>query len=287
MKRPNFFIIGAPKCGTTSLARWLAEHPRIYMSPRKEPFYFDFDDCARQPLSLEEYEALFVEADDRHLAVGEASTRYLQSEVAVSEILNYSPDALFVVMIRNPVEMAYALHGQAVSSGGEPVKDFEKAWLLQDDRARGLHLPPDAREPKRFQYGQICKIGDQLERLYSEVSGERVHVVVLDDMKWNPRQEYLAVLKFLGVPDDGRVVFPVYNTARRARSHLLQRVLKIGADAKIALGIRWRPGLSRLNRRSQPRPPLSDAMRERLQRYFAPQINKIEALSGLDLSAWR
>jgi hypothetical protein len=76
VKTPNFFILGAPKCGTTSLAAWLAAHPAVYMSPLKEPAYFAADLKVDRP-GPQEYRALFSAAGDIHLAVGEASTCYL------------------------------------------------------------------------------------------------------------------------------------------------------------------------------------------------------------------
>src|SRR5210317_2370745 len=113
MKKPDFFFIGAPKCGTTALANWLREHPRIFMTQRpKEPWYFDNDIQNVDRMSLEQYENLFQKADDNHLVVGEASTTYLRSREAVSNILEYSPSARFLVAIRNPVEMAPSVHAQ-------------------------------------------------------------------------------------------------------------------------------------------------------------------------------
>jgi hypothetical protein len=88
LRKPTFFIIGAPKCGTTSLAAWLGTHPDAFMSPTKEPDFFNTDD--RQGVtSLSEYEELFREARNNHIAVGEASVWYLSSSHAVHNILDY------------------------------------------------------------------------------------------------------------------------------------------------------------------------------------------------------
>jgi hypothetical protein len=139
--KPNFFILGAPKCGTTSLARWLGDHPNIFMAPQKEPHFFNTDD--RQGVTtLVEYEDLFRKAQKEHVAVGEASVWYLSSSQAVNNILEYNPNARFIVMVRNPIEMAQALHGQMLIAGLECVQDFSKAWSLQEERRQGLRLPP-------------------------------------------------------------------------------------------------------------------------------------------------
>jgi len=224
-RRPNFFIIGAPKCGTTSMARWLAEHPNIFMSPVKEPNFFNTDDRWTVTRTLRQYEALFRNAGPDHIAVGEASAWYLFSREAVPNILGYCEDPRFLVMVRNPIEMAYSLHQQELYSGNEHIKDFQTAWALQSERAQGREISRFCVEPKRLLYGPVCKLEEQLERLYTLVPKEKVLVIVLDDVKMNPRREYLKVLEFLGVPDDGRTNFPVYNPAKEHRSLFMGRII--------------------------------------------------------------
>ena len=130
MKKPNLFIVGAPKCGTTSLYGWLSQHPNVYMSPIKEPGFFSPDSLHR-PGTLARYEALFAKAGAEHEIVGEASTNYLYSREAVPRVLEYNPKAKFIVCVRNPVEMAPSLFAQRVWEGRDTVKCFEDAWRLQ------------------------------------------------------------------------------------------------------------------------------------------------------------
>ena len=88
-RRPDFFILGAPKCGTTALSEYLRRHPRVFVSRPKEPHYFcaDFDYYYAPGQRTEEhYLRLFAEADEGHLAVGEASVWYLYSEDAARNI---------------------------------------------------------------------------------------------------------------------------------------------------------------------------------------------------------
>src|SRR5271168_2527435 len=165
--KPDFFIIGAPKCGTTSLAAWLSEHPDIYMS-LKEPHFFNTDHN-RFLNTLEGYERLFVGAGERHAAVGEASVWYLSSSTAVKNILDYSPQARFIVMLRNPVDMVISLHEEQLFTGREDVADFAEAWNLQDQRRNGRRLPTMVWEPKYVQYGDLCSLGAQVARLLEAV----------------------------------------------------------------------------------------------------------------------
>ena len=86
MKKPNFFILGAPKCGTTSLASWLSEHSDVFMSPIKEPHHFCSDFGYKEYRSHQRYLSLFRKANEQHRAIGEASATYLYSKVAVKNI---------------------------------------------------------------------------------------------------------------------------------------------------------------------------------------------------------
>lgn len=294
---PNFFIIGAPKCGTTSLAAWLAEHPNIYMSPIKEPLFFsqDIGNCWRYGKAA--YERLFNKVESIHTAIGEASTTYLFSKIAIPIIEQELSGARYIVMVRNPVDMAYSLHEQQLRSFNENIEDFRQAWKLAPERRAGRHVPPGCKDPIWLDYPSWCRLGEQLERLYSIVPEERVLVLVLDDMKENPRREYLKVLEFLGVPDDGRQAFPVYNPAREWRSRRVGRLVRAlargvawskhvkGLLPKRSLGIVNR--LQAWNARQRPRPPLPPDLRAELEAYFAEDVRKLERLLGREFPQWR
>jgi len=295
VKKPNFFIIGAPKCGTTSLAAWLSEHPNIYMSPLKEPHFYNTD-LGNCKLTRREYELLFHGATDKHKAVGEASTSYLFSRVAVPRIEKELPGSRYIVMIRNPVDMAYSFHEELVTLGYEHIKDFAKAWQLSEERAKGRAVTQWCHEPKLLDYKSVCRLGEQLERLFKIVPRERVLVLVLDDVKENPRREYLKVLNFLGVSDDGRTEFPVYNPAKERRWPWLRRaVLAMGRasrSVKKALGIPTVRGTGILNRidklniRYRPRPPMPPELRAEITEYFRDDVLLLSRLLDRDFSTW-
>src|SRR5438045_1184872 len=111
-KLPNFFIVGAPKAGTTSLYHYLKNHPEVFMSPIKEPNYFSYEETVKQNLyhkekgvgTFEEYAELFVSANGHHKAVGEASVSYLFYSSVPEKIKELIPDAKIIMSLRNPVE---------------------------------------------------------------------------------------------------------------------------------------------------------------------------------------
>lgn len=275
---PNFFIIGAPKCGTTSLAKWLSEHPAIFMSPVKEPHYYSTDLANRSVTSSRRYQGLFQGASEEHLAIGEASTWYLFSREAVPNIEKNHPDARYIVMTRDPVAMAHSLyhHNRRVLHEDQPT--FEAAWRLQEERAEGRALPRGCVEPAFLQYKAACRLGSLLERLYERVPVGRVLHVPLERLQADSAAEYQRVLAFLGVPDDGRQEFPPANEARGHRSRLLQRLIRLGGRARNALGINRGFGLARINERPEPKEELSGEFQVQLEEAFAGERTKLKKL---------
>ncbi|SMM97651.1 Sulfotransferase [uncultured Candidatus Thioglobus sp.] len=290
-KHPNFFILGAPKCGTTSMDMWLASNSAIFMA-KKEPHYFNTDHSDRSTPQLEKYQALFADVTDAHTIIGETSVRYLYSQDAVANILAYAPEAKFMVMLRNPIDMAYSWHNQLCFETMENVKNFETAWSLQSQRKLGKHIPKYCAEAKMLQYGDVCCLGAQLQRLYQLVPPERVHLVLFDDLLENPKLTYQSVLNFLGVADDGKQDFPHLNAAKtqhifwlRAFIDLLTRLKnkltgkKIGLERIVGL-------VMEKNKKIKQRPPLSPKMRQTLIEYFADDVQLLETLIKRDLSHW-
>ena len=279
MTMPDFFILGAPKCGTTALAHWLGEHPQVYMSAVKEPHYFSTDLANRSITSRERYERLFREAKPEHLAVGEASTWYLFSREAVPNIQREYPNVRYIVMTRDPVEMAESLYYHNVRNLHEDQPTFEKAWQLQGQRSEGKCIPADCVEPAFLQYKAACSLGSQLEELLGMVGKERVLHIALEDVRTNPQQEYQRVLAFLELPDDGRTRFLPANEARANRSRLLRRLIRIGGRARRVLGIHRGFGLARLNERRLEKGVLSPAFQAELEQAFEGERQQLRDIA--------
>ncbi|MDQ1256007.1 MAG: hypothetical protein QG656_602 [Candidatus Hydrogenedentes bacterium] len=298
MKRPNFFIIGAPKSGTSALAFYLREHPNIFISKDKELNYWN-DDFRNVSLAatLDEYLAHFKSASDNHLAVGEATVHYLFSPSAVPRIRAFNPEAKLVALLRNPVDLAYSWHSQMLYGLYEDEPDFETAWALQERRARGERIPKHCVEPKVLQYRALASMGEQVERLYRVYPREQTRIYLFDDFKASNRTVYADVLEFLGIPDDGRTEFPVINENKTHRhaalATLTERPPKFWVNTarivKKALGIE-RIGLLKklkeMNREPVKREALPPAFRAQLTEAFRPDIERLAAALGRDLSAW-
>lgn len=300
MRDPNFFIIGAPKCGTTAMSEYLRPHPRIFMSFPKEPNHFCKDMPGRiQIADNDKYRALFAEADDTHQAVGEASVHYLRSYVAVPDLLKDYPDPRIIAMVRNPVTFLPSWHNQIVYSLTEPVTDFEEAWRLQEPRRRGEQLPRNCQHPRIFDYADAAMFGEQTQRLLEHVPRERVLFLKFEDFVADTRGAYQSILGFLGVDDDGRDDFPQTNAAHQHKSRTANLLVRKGYKAlsKVNFLDRQNPvrrlarkGLKQVisaNQTYHKPQKASPALAAEIYDTLKDDIDLFERLSGLDLADWR
>lgn len=292
MKKPNFFIIGAPKCGTTSLAKWLGRHPNIYLSNIKEPHYFYTDGNSKfiTTHNWDEYIRLFKDVSPMHHAVGEASVFYLFSKEAVKNILNLFPEAKFIVLLRNPVEMAASLHWQEIYSENEQIIEFQKAWEVQPLRAQGKMITPKCKEPRHLVYGDVCKLGEQMQRLITLVNRERIKIIFLEDIISDPQKAYADVLRFLDVNHEFTTDFKPENIAKSVRSKTLNKLLKLGGSFKSKIGIRKRTGIFapilKLNTVRNTKPAVPNDFKAKLKCYFREDIRRLELITDRNLSHW-
>lgn len=208
------------------MAAWLNDHPQIFMSTPKEIDFFDTDQNLGQVKSLDQYLHIFQDAEDVHLAIGEASVTYLHSQVAVKNVLQFNPAAKFIVMLRNPLDMAPSYYWQLYWSGREGIEDFESAWRARKTRELGSgKVGPLCTELAFLQYENMCKVGAQVERLLQTVNPAAVLFIVIEDLAANPFHEYQRVLEFLGVAYDSKKLFSIQNPAKQVRSNLLHNIL--------------------------------------------------------------
>lgn len=302
MRRPDFFIVGAPKCGTSSMYQYLKAHPEIFMSERKEPHFFGKDlavwsrDLAigRKPPNLEDYLALFSGVRDEK-RVGEASTSYLGSIMAASEIKEFNPASRIIVMLRNPVDYLYAVHGQLIYTGDETIEDFEAALAAEEDRKQGLRIPTNTRHPRLLFYRERARLGEQVDRYLQAFGRNHVHVIIFDEFVKETLSAYRGTLEFLGVDSSHQIEFSVFNPNKRYRSKKLGLLIKrpptaIRKVAGVLLAQERRRSLTRLLLKPWlqhgRRPPMDLRLRRRLQKELAPEIERLSRLLDRDLSYW-
>lgn len=256
----------------------------------KEPKFFCSDrwySHQSHPRAWNEYLALFKNSPDSASYLGDATPRYLQSKIAVPEILKSCHRPCLIVMLRNPVDLVSSQHNQKIKVGYE-LNDLERAWRLQSERLKGKALPPQIKEGMFFNYADHAMLGEQMQRLLQHADHSQIHVIFFEDFKMNPGACYRSLLEWLSLPDDGRTNFAAKNSSMSFRSKRLNSAWQMARRIKQRLGI---PGfglgqvMSRVNAKSGHEPMRPEFRRE-LQDYFRDDIKLLSELTGRDLSHW-
>ncbi len=298
MNVPNFFIVGAPKCGTTALSEYLRDHPNVFMSRPKEPHFFADDlPGTRYVITLPDYQKLFASRAPQHTRVGEASVWYLYSSNAIQRIRDFNRDARLIVMLRNPLDLIPSLHGHMLFAFNEDCGDLADAWELQDLRRRGENLPAKCFEQRLLQYAEIGRLGAQVNRLLGVFPYRQVHFVLFDDWTFDPEREYRSVLKFLDLPEDGRSQFPKVNVQKQHRFPLLGSLLLRPPKPARAMWRKLRsltgPGIStpieyliRVNAKTAPPTQVTGDMKRLMITSFEHDIVQLGELIDRNLSHW-
>lgn len=202
MPKPNFFIIGAVKGGTTSLYVYLKQHPQVFMTSRKEPNFFLHDVANPSPevpiQSWKEYAALFKEVTNESV-IGEASPGYLASSTAYGRIAAYAPDSKLLSVLRNPCDRAYShflmkYRSQLVDMRETEVLDYFLT-MFQEDRSLMLH---------GFYF-------ESLQRYLSVFDRSQMEIFLFEDLKNNLDEMMKQIFRFLDVETMFQISTATYN----------------------------------------------------------------------------
>ncbi len=295
MKKPDFFLVGAPKCGTTAMCDYLDQHPEIFISPIKEPNYFGKDVIGPKAVNnIEDYLNLFHKAENQ--LCGEGSVWSLFSKTAAKEIYDFNCNAKIIIMLRNPVDVIYSLHNQMVFDGyHEDIEDFNLALAAESDRKKGLRIPKTCTRPQALIYTDVVKFTEQVQRYIDIFPKENINIIIYDDFKNKTFQIYRNTLNFLGVNSDFEPDIKVINASKRVKNKTLQKflvaqppVVQFFSKNIIPSPLRqtMRTLLKKINTQYQPSPPMDTALKKRLQAEFALEVEQLSNLLGRDLTYW-
>jgi len=232
---PNFIIIGATKSGTTSLYKYLAQHPEIFMSDIKEPHYFmyrgeklDFKgpgdlEIAEQMIvnSREKYLSLFKNTD--HIKIrGEASAMYIYSHKAAANIYEYNPNIKLLAILRDPVERAFSSYMHLRRDGRETVEKFWDALQLEDKRIKENWMP-------LWYYKDLGFYHHQLKKYAKFFKDKQLKVINFHDFKRDPHLVLNEIFEWLGVSKEYTPKnLPRYNKSGLPKSQWLHNILRKG-----------------------------------------------------------
>ncbi len=287
MKLPNFLIVGAAKSGTTSLYEYLRTHPQIFMPGIKEPAHFD-EKVVGGIHSWEEYCCLFKQADG-FKRVGEASVSYLMSTEAPERIEHTLGKKIdIIVVIRNPIEMAYSLWGQRVREGMERLNFFDAV----NDEPRRLNTSTGDWQ-FRSTYITRARYAPQLQRYFDRFGRERVHVFLFEEFFKPGLPLYRTLLEVLHVDPNHRPIEAAHNKAGSVRSTCVRRILNERMVWKEPLKrIIPKPArdrmintLTQLNRVNRPLPPMPPEARRLLWKELTTDVDRVSKQLNRDLRA--
>jgi len=307
---PNFFVVGAPKAGTTTLYRYLAGHPAVFVAPIKEPNHFcsDLHPHAassilndRLPLDIAAYladeerrpvQAAWIESREDYLRLfgpatnfamrGECSTSYLYSATAAAGIAAFDPQARVIALLRDPATRAYS-HYQMDRRIGITTRTFreEIEREFQDTRA--------CWSTSRLYLG-LGRYAEQLGRYYQVFPGDRILVLYSDELLAAPETVLAGIATFLDLEP-----FPPLSAAEHAnpaalpRFRRLNRILhqtRIKRHLRAVLPGGLKSAIRSWYFRGHPEagPTLED--RARVIEILRPDIDRLSEMLARDLSAW-
>ena len=293
----NTFIVGMPKAGTTSLHRYLSEHPNTCMAEDKEPHYFSTDllqegaefhghpKYTRYP-TIEKYHSLFGERGEA-MVVGESSVFYLFSKQAAQEIYQYNPDSKIIIMLREPVAFLYSLHSQGLYSGNEVESDFSVALDLESNRRNGQEIPNTVHFPSRLFYRDHVQIAEQIQRYIDVFPLSQIKVILFDDFKSQTEEVVRETLEFLELDSSIMPNLVNHNQNTKMKSQRLARIIQdpshpITSTAKKLLPRKfWKQGkvwLKRINTDHSPRSVIDPELKIQLRAEVTPQVEALNTL---------
>jgi hypothetical protein len=310
---PNFFLVGAPKTGTTSLYHYLKQHPEVYLSPVKEPCFFasemradnfsrEFADSMRVssralrryidgPMSgpnpggivteWNEYLKLFKNVGAEN-AIGEASVCYLWSPTAAANIRAQVPQAKIVVILRDPAERAFSQYLQYAVSGLLTRSFREHIELC-------LRTTASTFGPLRpfLEYGLYY---EQVKRYLDAFPHEHVSIYIYEEAWRSPSQLLKDLFGFLGVDSSIEVDTSLRNLPGRAPRvmalHYILRKSGLIPGMKRLLPASFRSHLRATLYKQKPSVQLEEKDRQLTLEYYRADIQKLSSLLDRDLTAW-
>lgn len=303
MKKPNLFIVGQPKSGTTALHQFLGQHPEIFMSSVKEPHYFcpDFhsesdqyyDSCRFFYFREEsEYLQLFAKVKDEKVA-GESSTNYLYSQVAASQIHQFNPEAKIIIVLREPAKFLYSLHSHYVKFTEENEPDFERALALESQRRQGKFTSPRVTSPSYLYYSERVKYYEQVKRYYELFDRAKIKVVIFEEFRSQNAKIYREILEFLAVEPEFTPIYDAINVNKEVRfqglnnlvnNPILKNISKNLLSQEFNEFIRDKV-VEKLLWHKAPKSKMPAEIEVKLMQQYYSEVLKISELIGVDLNS--
>ena len=283
----DFFIVGAPKAGTTSLYHYLNEHPQVEMSSHKEPDYFSDKRIHEQGMyygknrvnTLDKYESLFVQKES--VVYGEGSVSYLFYDNVAEDISKYNPKAKIIIMLRNPIERAFSHY--LMDYRLCLISDSFENIIVKKSKHKNAHLFYQ-------QYIEVSKYAKQIQRYMDFFEKENILFIDYEDFKKNLSETVGQAYSFLNISTNftadinikhNTFILPKNKVIRFIYSFVFLRKMLIFLFP-IYLVNNARDFLFKADKK----PKLSNETRSLLRKIFTDDIKKLEKVLSKDYSKW-
>lgn len=297
---PNLFLVGEPRCGTTTLYKSLNQHPDIFFCKPKEPNHFaksyfseikKYHNSSLNSLILRElifedknkYLALFNQRKEKFL--GDASTRYLYSRNAAHEIFKFNPDAKIIALFREPIDFLRSYHSQQLFLLNEEVSDLSQALNLEKDRKMGKNLPKSAYLPTSLYYSERIKFSDHLKRYIMYFPNDQIKVIIFEDFIKNNQKTLKDIFRFLNIETN---VLPVVQKSnanklvknRHVRGFFQSSLLALFVKRIIPINISVKIGnlLDQLTTIEKPKKKLNEDIISKLKIRFTSEVHELNRI---------
>lgn len=280
----DFFIVGTPKAGTTSLYYYLDDHPEIVMSSIKEPNYFSNQDISLQDLfyeetiieSLEDYHKLFP-TEKTSKKYGESSVSYLFYESVPKKIYKYNKRSKIIIMLRNPIERAYS-HYLMDHRLGLVNQDFSDIFKKKS----GIFFQ---------QYFKLGHYTNQIKRYMDIFPEENIHIIWYDKFKEDVVEEVSKTYQFLSVDQDFKFnLNREYNRSLITNNKIVLSLYSIRSLRKILKKVfpdKFMVFIKNLFFEKKNKLELSKSLKKELIEYYYNDILSLEKLLKKDLKHWK
>jgi hypothetical protein len=283
----DFFIVGAPKSGTTSLYHYLSEHPQVEMSSQKEPDYFSDKAIHEQGMyyaknrvdTLDKYESLFVQKES--VVYGEASVSYLFYENVAEDIKKYNPNAKIIIMLRDPIERAFSHYLMDYRLG--LISDSFENVLAKISKHKNAHLFYQ-------QYIEVSKYAKQIQRYLDFFKKENILFIDYEDFKKNVSKTVDQVYNFLNISTEFVAdINTKHNTFIMPKNKIIRLIYSFVFLRKILtflFPVYLVKNISVLLFKSDKKPELLKETRSLLSIIFNDDIKKMEEVLAKNYSKW-
>jgi len=228
--KPDFYIIGFAKCGTTSLFEYLISHPNIHPPKGKEIDFFDrlYSRGINWykvgfPFTIQKFiEKVFFR---KKFLTGEATPRYIEHPHAINRIKQTTPNAKFIILLRNPIDRAFSQHNMNVKNDYE-INNFNDA-LKEEPRRISNRIEKMTNDITYYSwnydlyaYLEHGLYVDKIKRWMEVFPKEQFLIIQSEEFFKNPSKTYNDVLKFLGLPSHD---LKTYEPIRKQKKSILKK----------------------------------------------------------------